>query len=254
MNCKVAGGALFFALATSLSVLTMSPSHSAPVSPDTYCGKTEPILKEVIKDSAPQEARCLRWLSQWASRKGNALLLTLDGGVVKTYKNNPKACRNDDANNCIQYYLLGYHAEARLFFVWVQYYEAHEVILVSARDGTETSFLNIPHFAPDGSTFAIIDIQPTHVTKYDFAIGSVATNPPSLTWTRETRDEEQWEFRRWLDRDKVAIFLTTPSPPDCPGGKCEAVLTRTGKAWKLAYTSVPLPVGGESVWSRVPTR
>jgi hypothetical protein len=41
-------------LATSLAVLTMSPRHSAPLNPDTYCGKTEPILKEVIKDTESQ--------------------------------------------------------------------------------------------------------------------------------------------------------------------------------------------------------
>ena len=193
-------------------------------------------------------------ISSTGKPKGNALVLRLDGGRVKTYKSNPKACDKDDSKNCIRYYLVGYHAQARLFFVWVQFYEAHESILVSARDGTETSLLNIPHFAPDGLTFAVVDIEPTHQTKYDFAIGSVATNPPSLTWIRKTRDEEEWEFRRWLDKDNVAVFLTTPSPPGCPEGKCEAVLTRNGKVWKLDFTSVPESTGGGSVWSRVPTR
>jgi hypothetical protein len=243
--------ALFGAVVALLNVLTMSQGHSAPANPSAYCGEAEAVD---IQNTELQEARCLRQLSQWASRKGNTLQLRLDSGTAKPYNSNPKACDKDDASNCVRYYLIGYHARARLFFVWAQFYEAHDLILVSARDGTETDLLNIPHFAPDGLTFVVVDIQPTHQTKYDFAIGSVTTSPPSLTWTRKTHDEEEWEFRRWLDKDKVAVFLTTPNPPGCPEGKCEAVLTRNGKVWKLDITLVPASTGGGSVWSRVPTR
>jgi hypothetical protein len=257
MKCGIAGIALFSAIAALLNFLTMSQGNSAPVNPSAYCGEAETVDTDDIEHMESQEARCLRQLSQWASRKGIALALRLDSGTIKTYKSNPKACEEEDGGICIRYYLIGYHARSRLFFVWVDFYEAHGLILVSARNGTETDLLNIPHFAPDGLTFVVVDSQPTHETKYDFAIGSVATNPPSLTWTRKTHDDRRewesrhwldWEFGRWLDKDRVAV--TTSSARG-------AVLTRNGKVWKLDLKFVPepaAPAGGESIWSRVPTR
>src|ERR1700729_1780412 len=101
-------------------------------------------------DPEAREAVCLRELRARASRKGNVLSLKLDDGKNKTYRSNPQACHDDLADKCVNYYLVGYHPSAGRYLVFVTGYEASECKLVSARDGRATTFLDIPHFAPDG--------------------------------------------------------------------------------------------------------
>jgi hypothetical protein len=93
---------------------------------------------------------------------------------------------------------------------------------VSVRTGKATTFRNVPHFAPDGSTF--------FVTGYDGAydnwlgIGSVASDPPELVWEKDPTFGEEWEFVRWINNNQVALV---------DASKNEAVLKRTGDGWAL---------------------
>jgi hypothetical protein len=159
-------------------------------------------------------------------------LLHLDGGAVKSIKSNPKACHEDNAKDCVRSNLVGYHAVARLFLVLRSYYEGWDYLLVSARDGAETTVGDQPHFAPDGSTFVIVDSQQEYQQPYDFAVGAVATDRPSITWKNNDAVLGEWEFQRWIDKDRIGLVLTTRTP-ECPNPKCEGMLNRTGKEWKL---------------------
>jgi hypothetical protein len=183
-------------------------------------------------DPKAREALCLRELAKSASRNGNILTLRLDNGAVKNYRSKPEACNNDDAENCVDYRLVGYHASAGLFLIRAAGYEGHDCELVSARSGTATKIADVPHFAPDGSTFIVINGDITGERKYDLAIGSIATTPPSLTWHRAPNDDEEWQFHRWLDQRRVALRTTLQSEA-CPKGNCSAVLTRAGTGWAL---------------------
>src|SRR5262245_53558719 len=184
-------------------------------------------------DSASPEAResaCLLELGDRATRKGNALLLKLDHGQTKAYRSNPEACQNDVADKCVTYRLVGYHPSAKRYLLLVAGYEGRECKLVSARDGKATTFLDVPHFAPDGSTFFVN----VYDGSYDnwFGIGSVASNPPALVWEMGPNVHQGWNFVRWIDNDQIALRDTAMSE-SCPDGNCEAVLKRAADGWLL---------------------
>jgi hypothetical protein len=223
----VEGLALFCAVAVLVALLGLPSGSAAQGSIGPYCGLSE------FKDADVQEGRCLHQLSQLANRKGTGLVLHLDGGALKTIKSNPKACANDNAKDCVRSYLVGYHAGASLFIILRNCYEGWDYLLVSARNGAETILGDQPHFAPDRSTFVIVDSQEEYQQDYLFALGTVATNPPSITWKNQGGDiAGEWEFQRWIDKDHVGVVLATQTP-DCPNPKCEGLLSREGKEWKL---------------------
>ena len=99
--------------------------------------------------------------------------------------------------------------------------------------------MDVPHFAPDGSTFFVSGYDNTYLNW--IGIGSMASDPPALTWEKGPKgpndlsrvlDHESWEFVRWLDNDQVALRNTIQSER-CPHGDCEAILKRTGNSWAL---------------------
>jgi len=208
------------------AVLCSSPGLSAPGIPDAYCGAGEDFKLD------EQEPRCLKLLSQLANRKGNALLLHLQNGKTKTIKSNPAACDKDDASNCVRSYLVGYHGNAGLFIIAKTYYEGWEYFLISAQTGKETSLGDRPHFAPDESTFVIVNPQEEYSQPYYFAVGTTATIPPSISWKSSEAIAGEWEFHNWVDRDHVELTLATTTQ-DCPKPPCEGVLVRAGTGWKL---------------------
>jgi hypothetical protein len=206
-----------FALVLGLIEAAVSQT-TLPTSP--YCTKLDFGDHE---DPKAQEATCLQKLSRTASRSGNTLTLRLSNGATKTYRGNPEACRNDNAEKCVDYRLVGYHHSARLFLVLVRGYETRECQLVNAQDGTTSKYLSVPHFAPDGSTFIVVNDDITGARKYDVVIGSVATNPPVTKWGLAANDNEIWEFQRGLDKDRVAL----------KNDRQEGILIRAGNSWSL---------------------
>ena len=177
-----------------------------------------------------REAICLRELRDRASRKGSALSLKLNNGTTKVFLSNPEACKKDDARKCVSYYLVGFHASAGRYLVFVTYYESFECKLVSILTGKATTFRNVPHFAPDGPAFFVTG----HDGGYDnwLGIGSIASDPPALVWEKGPIVGENWDFVRWIDGDQVALVETEQSE-GCSEGNCEGVLRRTSDGWTL---------------------
>ena len=104
------------------------------------------------------EAACLRELGKRASRKGDLLTLQLENGGSKTYRDdNAKACEADDTLKCTYYRLAAYHPQAKVYSIWIQYYEGSGVELLSARTGKVLLVSGTPYFSPDGSRFVVID-------------------------------------------------------------------------------------------------
>jgi hypothetical protein len=130
----------------------------------------------------------------------------------------------------VTYRLVGFHAAAQRYLVHVAGYEGFECRLVSARTGRATTLLDIPHFAPDGSTFVVTGFD----SAYDswITIGSVASDPPALSWKSGPSFIEQWMFVRWINNDEVAVRNTVKSA-SCPDGACDAILRRSGTSWAL---------------------
>ena len=183
--------------------------------------------------SASPEARevsCLRELAARASRAGNVLTLRLDDGSAKSFRSNPEACKNDVVDKCVTYRLVGFHAAAQRYLVHVAGYESVECRLVSARTGRATTLLDIPHFAPDGSTFVVTGVD--YAYNSVITIGSVASDPPALSWKSGPFDFEHWGFVQWINNDEVAVRNTSKSA-SCPDGACDAILRRSGTSWTL---------------------
>ena len=183
--------------------------------------------------SASPEARevsCLRELAARASRAGNVLTLRLNDGSTRSFRSNPEACKNDVADKCVTYRLVGFHAAAERYLVRVAGYESVECRLVSARTGRVTTMLDIPRFAPDGSTFVVIGVDEAYNSV--ITIGSVASDPPAVSWKSGFSILESWTFVRWINNDEVAMRNTVKSAA-CPDGACDAILRRSGTGWTL---------------------
>jgi len=191
----------YVSVLASLAVVSLAGPVTAPSSSEAAAVSCIGSDADVA-DLEAREAACLRELGKRASRTGNILSLKLDNGTTKTLRSNPEACKNDLADKCVRYRLVGFHPLAGRYLVYVTGYENFECQLVSARTGRATAFLNIPHFAPDGSTFFVTGYDGT----YDnwIGIGSVASDPPALVWELGP-NSEGWEFLRWIDNDQVAL-------------------------------------------------
>ena len=184
--------------------------------------------------AAPREATCLRELRKSASRKGDLLTLRLANGASKTYRDNPKACGSDDAGNCIHYSLVGYHPLARLYSILVRYYEGSRCDLVSARTGNAVSLSAVPHFSPDGSSFIVIDNDVAYGGPYDIAVGSTASDPPSLVWQHREHGLVEWHLQHWIDNNRAVLrAIPAGAPETCQRQDCDAILVRFGTTWTI---------------------
>lgn len=178
-----------------------------------------------------REAVCLRELGGRAYRTGSVLSLTLDNGTSRIFRSNPKACKDDLAEKCVNYRLVGFLPAAGRYLVLVTGYESSECRLVSARTGRATKLFGLPHFAPDGSTFFVTGVD----NAYDswIGIGTIASDPPALMWKMGSDPNHSWKFLRWIDDVRVALIDTARSEA-CPNGNCDALLSRSGtNAWTL---------------------
>ncbi|MGP0094328.1 MAG: hypothetical protein ACLPKB_30945 [Xanthobacteraceae bacterium] len=211
-------------------------AQSGPTRPTATCIGVD---YDEHADPKVRESACLSELRNSVTRKGALLTLKLENGATKTFLSNPTACQNDDASHCADYRVIGYHAAARLYLIRGQGYQEHECALVRARDGKVTTLANVPHFAPDGATFILVNDNATTIRPFDLAIGSITADGPALVWQRPPNDSEAFEFQRWIDNDRIAFVVRNLDQKgnECPQRKCDAVLVRFGAGW----TTLRLP-------------
>jgi hypothetical protein len=183
------------------------------------------------------EAACLREFGKFASREGDLLTLRLDNGASKMYRDDRKACQEDDAEKCISHRLVAYHAEARVYSIALRYYEGSAVELVSARSGNVLRLSGTPHFSPDGSRFVVIDNDYAFGGPYDLAVGSHANGSFSLDWEHATESDDlrEWRLERWIDNDNIALrVFPADAGQKCPDNNCDVILTRFGNGWMIS--------------------
>ena len=180
-----------------------------------------------------READCLRKLGTLASRKGERLTLKVENGTAKVYQDNPKACANDDAQNCVMHRLVGYHPGAHVYSILITYYEGSTVELVNSRTGVALKVGGEPHFSVDGSRFLVIDNDLAYGGPYNLAVGATINGSLQLEWQRADEGEPmEWHLQRWIDDDHIALRVF-PAVGDqtCPNNDCDAVLTRFDTGW-----------------------
>lgn len=188
-----------------------------------------------------REVVCLRELGELASRKGDVLSLQLENGTSKAYQTNVKACETDDARNCVQYWLAGYHPVAHVYSIAIQYYEGSGVELVNARTGQTLLLPGVPYFSDDGSRFLVIDNDYAHGGDDDLAVGITEGDVPALQWKHTWQNEPvEWRHQRWIDNDHVALrVFPADTEQKCPDNNCDAILVRFNDGW--AVRRVPTP-------------
>jgi hypothetical protein len=190
------------------------------------------------KDLDARESVCLKELGKLASRKGDALSLKLETGTPKTFRSDTTGCdkSKDDTpkDACISYYLVGFYPAARTYLVYGQGYEAHDYTLVNVRTGGTTKVDEVPRLAPDGLTFLVKACDETGGPSCWISIGSMASSDrPVIVWQRASFDADDWNFVRWIDKDRAALRIARQSE-HCPHADCEAILKRTRSSWTIA--------------------
>ena len=183
------------------------------------------------------EAACLREFGKLASREGDLLTLRLESGASKVYRDDPKACVDDDASNCIKHRLAAYHADAHVYSVVVRYYEGSSVELLSARTGNVLRLSGTPYFSADGSRFIVIDNDYAYGGPNDLAVGSNANGSLSLEWEHVNTDSDlrEWRLERWIDNDHIALrVFPADTGQKCPDNNCDAILARFGNGWVIS--------------------
>lgn len=173
-----------------------------------YCSNAE-FFYTGYEDSAEQQDKlCRSVMARSVKRNGDSLKLQLANGTSKTYRNNRKACDNEDQDHCVFYWLVGYHTSARLFILLIVDGDGFSYMFVSQNDGTEIKLEDMPHFAPDGSSFIVLGSIIGN-NGGSFAIGSVGGAPSLSSWKDFSSDgSDSWEFQRWIDNDHIAVKQT----------------------------------------------
>ncbi|MGC2777177.1 MAG: hypothetical protein WA418_16245 [Bradyrhizobium sp.] len=212
------------------------------VTAQTGAGAAPSICSKLGEDGAvDSEAACLRELRGRVSRNGETLTIRLETGKLKTYRNDPKACQNDDAQHCVSYVLLGYHPEARVYAIRLSFYEGSGVQLLGARSGATLDLSGRPYFTPDGSRFVAIDNDYVHGGEHDLSIGAAVNGKLAMEWQSPRVDESrEWRFERWIDNDRVALqVFPADSGQKCPVDECKAFLVRFGQGWTARPSPLP---------------
>jgi hypothetical protein len=182
------------------------------------------------------EAACLREFGRLANRSGDLLTLRLESGASKVYRDDPKACEDDDAKNCISHRLAAYHAEAHVYSIVIHYYEGSSVELLSAHTGNVLRLSGTPYFSTDGSRFIVIDNDLAYGGPHDLSVGSTVNGLLSLEWQHVNEDSEprEWRLERWIDNDHIALrVFPADTGQKCPDNNCDAVLVHFGNSWAI---------------------
>ena len=84
------------------------------------------------------------------ARKGDTLVLNLDGGRSKTYAGNSAACDGDsvDDSKCRVFRVLRYFPQSQSYLIEKGLYECGDYLLVSRRTGSEIVMSAMPTLSP----------------------------------------------------------------------------------------------------------
>lgn len=237
-----APGSRVFCITLIAGCLAAVPTRPAAAQMARLASATETCRADIDdKKLDVREAACLRELGKIAGRKGDVLSLRLENGQSKVYKTNTKGCETDEARNCIQYWLAGYHPVAHVYSISIQYYEGSGVELVNARTGKTLRLSGMPYFSDDGSRFLVIDNDYAHGGDDDLAVGVTEGEVPALQWKHTWKDEPvEWRHQRWIDNDHVALrVFPADTQQKCPDDNCDAILVRFNDGWVIRRVPPP---------------
>jgi len=209
--------------------LPMNTAANAETTANIETKSQAPILCDSKDQSKTDD--CLPLFKGLATQDGDKLQLNLENGKTKTYTSNRKACDADDGGKCINFKIVGFYPRIQSLLVAVGYYEEAGYELVSRRTGKVLQISSIPQFSPNGKFFISVDQSDLGDRKYDLAIWSAATDPPSLAFKYKAKQYEHWEFVDWQRDDHIRLKAYISSRQGAYDQEAEAV--RFEKGWKI---------------------
>lgn len=191
----------------------------------------EPIVCE--SGERFEDAECQSKLKGFFTRKGDRLILNLEGEKSRSYVGNSAACDNEsaDTSKCHVFRILGYYPRIKFCLVESGYYECGDQLFVSRRTGSETLMRgNPPVLSPNARFLLSTDQSDGCDRKYDIAIWSLQSDPPKLEFKYVAREYENWEVARWDTDDHIALKGEFDGKKNYSQ---EATLVRNGTGWTL---------------------
>ncbi len=214
-----------FALIFFLGVPLLTSSAFGQTSP------AQPPITCEIKDNI-EDAACRNKLKGLFTRKGDTLILRLDGGKSTTYVGNLAACdgENVDPSKCLVFRVLSYFPQTQSYLVEKAFYECGVYLFVNRHTGSETVMHAIPVLSPNAKYLLSIDQSDACDRKYDIAIWSMQTDPPKLEFNYQAQQYENWEVTDWENDThfKMKGWINGKTSYDQ-----EAELVRTASGWAL---------------------
>jgi hypothetical protein len=189
---------------------------------------------EVVCDDAEghgESSACLERFKGLVERAADTLRLRLSNGQTKVYSGNSHACDEGQAEKCVVYRLARFYPSLQSFLVSVSFYECGHYELVSRRTGSVIEISTIPRTSPGGKYLASTDDSDACDRKYDVAIWSTATDPPSLEMKYQPARYENWQITRWNGDDHLGLKASINAETNQYDQEAEAV--RTADGWKL---------------------
>ncbi|MBC9877438.1 hypothetical protein G8O24_08770 [Bradyrhizobium sp. INPA01-394B] len=191
-----------------------------------------PIVCDFKDGLAVEDATCQAKLKGLFERKGDTLILNLDGGTSKAYIGNSAACdgENVDASKCLVFRMLRYFPQSQFYLVEKGLYECGDYLFVSRRTGRETVMSAMPVLSPNGRYLLSIDDSDACERKYDIAVWSMRTDPPELEFNYQAKQYENWELTTWKDDTHIRLkaWINGKTSYDQ-----EAELVRGAEGWTL---------------------
>jgi hypothetical protein len=197
-------------------------------------GQTTPAQTAIacqIKDNV-EDAECSNKLKGLFTRSGDRLTLKLDGGKSKTYVGNRAACEgeNADVGKCLVFRIAGYYPQIQSYFIEKGLYECGAYLFVSRHTGSETVMFAMPVLSPNAKYLVSIDLSEACNRRYDIAIWSLQTDPPSLEFKYQAKQYENWEIKAWKSDTHINMKAWINGKTSY---EQEAVLARKEAGWTL---------------------
>jgi hypothetical protein len=182
-------------------------------------------------DKNQESADCLARLKGLVTRSGNILRLSLLNGKSKVYVSNREACARDQVDKCVVFQVLQFYSRLQFFVVSKSYYESGNNELVNRRTGSILEISTTPEFSPSGRYLASADQNDDGDRKYDLAIWSTKTDPPSLEFQYSAKQYQNWEITGWSGDDHIKLKASVNAREGAYDQDAEAV--RSDRGWTL---------------------
>jgi len=151
------------------------------------------------------EAKLLKQYPTVATRAGDRLQLTLDGGKRLSFKSTCPLEETTESNDCVQFALVNYDPGSEIAVVAVQRYESHKALAIDRRTGAKIELSDMPHIAPDGGYLAVVKDDQENA---EFIVQAIRHAGGAFKIEGDSLDDEACAFESWQPQDSFMIVCS----------------------------------------------